>query len=290
MIEKLVSKLIEYIQMEETVPDALIHQFTKELLITIRNNSSIEPSQSFYDLIDETDAYWRRVSKDQYPSEFVFNLGRVHSLTVILRELLFNYFNIPTTAELTELYKERHSLLTNLEKNPGIIHRDLASMSNLSESHLSQIMVKLQRDKLVYARKFARNKFYYLSKAGTQVLEKMAKMAEINPKKNNSDHAIIPYFYKPQERRFLPSRNKQIEKAIVKIEIRLLLSEDELEVMKAKVLDSINEIRELRPTLKRRPKNPEFRMISSADNEVFDDDTDTFVYIASEVMSNPKGV
>jgi len=165
------TQISECIREQKEIPNPLIFQLTEVLLRVIRNKEDVQLTQVLADLIDETDAFWRQVDKTGLSGEFVFNVGRIFTLTTMIKKYYESVSSYYSPIELADKYKNRYQLFKNISNNPGITHHDLANKIDLSESRLSQLMVSLHSDGLVSSRKIGRNKYYYLSHLGETVLE-----------------------------------------------------------------------------------------------------------------------
>ena len=155
------------------IPNPLIYQFSELIIKMIRNQEEIHLTQNLADLIDKTDAFWRQADKTRLDGEVVFNVGRVFSLTTIMKKYFESESSYYSPIEFANKYSKRLKLFKKIQESPGIIHKELANYSNMSESALSQLMVSLHGDGIITSRKVGRNKFYYLTKLGVTILEEM---------------------------------------------------------------------------------------------------------------------
>lgn len=168
--DSLIKQVINCLRDRKEIPNPYIYQLTEFFIQIIRNKETLELTQLMADLIDETDAFWRRVDKSGLSSEFVFNVGRVFTITTMIKKYYESESSYYSPIELANKYSNRHQLFKRILDTPGITHNELASQIKISVSALSQLMVALHSDGIVSSRKIGRNKYYYLSDFGKTVL------------------------------------------------------------------------------------------------------------------------
>jgi len=81
-------------------------------------------------------------------------------------------------------------LLTAIEKKPGIKHKDLAEKLAVSPSELSQIISRLEQEKLFMAQRSGREKYYFLREKGKEVLKRL-RPKDDEPKLSGDELVII---------------------------------------------------------------------------------------------------
>ncbi|MGI6250333.1 MAG: hypothetical protein ACOYKD_03105 [Anaerolineaceae bacterium] len=169
-LNNIADSLLKAFEAKRDVPNYLIYQLTECIITTIRNRELFEISDTLGSLIDKVDKFLREEDKKDIDPEENFNVGRLFALTSMIKKYVESQSVFFTIPELVNKYSSRYKVFESIGKMPGITHQDLADCSEMSASALSQLMVKLYKDKLVTANAIGRHKYYYLTSKGNELL------------------------------------------------------------------------------------------------------------------------
>jgi hypothetical protein len=167
---KISTFILTELNADNTISEDSLRIFSEEIF-TYLNTPMIDPPHSFEELSILLKQYWyanSNTNKNIY-SSFVmgFLLGNME-LANRKKQLNIQYKQSQT---LISQYKKYSNLLSLIAKNKGIMHKELATKLNKSESSLSQIMSRSILQSYIYAYNSGREKYYYLTAEGYNILK-----------------------------------------------------------------------------------------------------------------------
>lgn len=146
-----------------------VNDFIKHIVKSVPNETEIESLQEFVDLIKNT--IFSCVKKNSIDDNVYFAIGRyvgvLETLDIFLKEEIRKNRALTTViSEEAKSIPHINDIISNIAKQPGIRHGQLAENVGIERNTLTPIMDRLFKNQLITFSRPGKYKFYYLTKAG----------------------------------------------------------------------------------------------------------------------------
>lgn len=155
--------------------DDQIMVYLKQIFEYVRHTDPTELPRSFYLLRQTMFKMWEYGDTKKFSPEVAFMYGAVWG-GAMLSELAEK--EIKEQPRLEAMAKQNLKYLNCFEaiyKHPGIKHKDLAAISSMTTSELSQWMARIQHEGYFSFSRVGREKYYYVEKKGEEILKEMER-------------------------------------------------------------------------------------------------------------------
>ncbi len=172
----LIKILLEYIYNSKEIPDELLYEFSQKTMQIVQRKATEEIPDEFWDFENYVEMFWRG-KKYNYMSDscMVYQMGRLLACTNMLSILVDEREREASLEEYADLLKNRFEVFEGMYNTRGITHKELAELSGVSVSALSQFINRIKAEAFFTYRVMGREKHYYLTEYGEKLYFLMAQ-------------------------------------------------------------------------------------------------------------------
>lgn len=172
-MEKVANAILDSICKKEVIPEEMLYEFQKKTLKVLQTSCMERVADDVEQLGCYAEAFRRAKNFDGATVEFAYGMGRLFSLTSMLG-MMEEQENMPLSLQdYAVKLKDWYLVFKGMHDQPGISHRELASVCKRSISSLSQFTSRYEGERLYISRRVGRGKSYYLTELGTELYELM---------------------------------------------------------------------------------------------------------------------
>lgn len=186
--DEYIDEITKCISERKRVSEDLMYALYQKILLIIKENAY----GAVTDRIKDFCLYMSQLGSSHKHSEIVsdqvlsFQLGELYSFTRLLNAFILEKDREDDLVDNSTRFLNRRDFFQIVSENPGIKHTVLADKMHISKSSLSQFTAKIKGFRYHYERFGGREKYYYLTATGIQLLklmnEKMPPKTTIYPR------------------------------------------------------------------------------------------------------------
>jgi|GEM_PF-1165453 len=166
------------IESDQIISEEQINIYLQQIFEYICHSDSKELPHSFYLLRQTLFKKWEYGTISHLSSTSVFILGALWG-GALLSELADKERTKQPKLEILAKQNMKYlKIFDAINKQPGIKHKDLADISGMTTSELSQWMAKRQNENYFSFSRIGREKYYYIEKKGEEILQEMERQSE----------------------------------------------------------------------------------------------------------------
>lgn len=191
-MKKLVQMILNYLLENKEIPEELIYELSKTTVKIVENHCMEMIPQEFWELDSFVEAYWRAESYTKSNDmAFVYQMGQLFSFTNMLSTLAEKQEKENSIEDYAIQLKDKYAIFQQIDRNPGITHKELAQRAGMSVSSLSQFLNRYKEHGFIQRRSMGREKHYYLTAYG----ERLYSAMNVN-RKNQSYSCTLKIIHK----------------------------------------------------------------------------------------------
>lgn len=191
-MKKLVQMILNYLLENKQIPEELIYELSKTTVKIVENHCMEMIPQEFWELDSFVEAYWRAESYTKSNDmAFVYQMGQLFSFTNMLSTLAEKQEKENSIEDYAIQLKDKYAIFQQIDRNPGITHKELAQRAGMSVSSLSQFLNRYKEHGFIQRRSMGREKHYYLTAYG----ERLYSAMNVN-RKNQSYSCTLKIIHK----------------------------------------------------------------------------------------------
>ena len=172
--DKYIDIILKYLQSNEIIPDNIMYLFYSKTMIVVQEKAYDALTEHAKDFcLYMSNLRNSHMYLDLNKPAFVFQLGELNTCARMLDNLFEEKETEHRIVINSKLLFNKFLFFKFISENPGIKHTALAKEMGTSKSNLSQFVSRIQGYCYHYERKAGREKYYYLTKTGSQLLEQM---------------------------------------------------------------------------------------------------------------------
>lgn len=173
-MKKLVQMILNYLLENKEIPEELIYELSKTTVKIVENHCMEMIPQEFWELDSFVEAYWRAESYTKSNDmAFVYQMGQLFSFTNMLSTLAEKQEKENSIEDYAIQLKDKYVIFQQIDRNPGITHKELAQRAGMSVSSLSQFLNRYKEHGFIQRRSMGREKHYYLTAYGERLYSAM---------------------------------------------------------------------------------------------------------------------
>lgn len=168
-------KLIEiiynkYLLNGKEIPEDLLFEFSQDTIKIIQNKAAGDIPPEFWNFQHYVEMFWRgrKYEQGRNPA-LVYQMGQLLAYTGMLRDVADENEKVLSIEEYAGRWEDKYLVYKGIHDEPGINHKRLAAVSDLSVSSLSQFAAKTKWDGYFICRTAGREKYYYLTEEGERL-------------------------------------------------------------------------------------------------------------------------
>jgi predicted transcriptional regulator len=202
--------MIKYIRERTIIPDEFMNAFRSKTLYIIQNGAADQISSKYSLLSDLVSMYTRgrqyennkwffyenieesNVSNTAY-NTFVFQMGQLDSYITLINDVLSNKNEIEAFSTNRAYFEKNINIFKTISSDPGINHAKLANKVGKSPSALSQFVSKIRAFDYITQTSIGREKYYYLTTKGQNILKDLEKTVDNTMSKYSSYYSVDDY-------------------------------------------------------------------------------------------------
>lgn len=156
---------------ERSLTDGQIYDLTCVIAEGISSKGKLDENGLFIRLLDFVKKYKDcRLEEEQ---QYVFSIGLVMGMGSLINAILDFSESTRDLEQNINRFKDNYNIFQVIDENPGIMQKLLAKKVNKSATTLSHFMNKKEVQQYFDFYTMGREKYYYLSRRGKQLYEKM---------------------------------------------------------------------------------------------------------------------
>ena len=191
-MKKLVQMILNYLLENKQIPEELIYELSKTTVKIVENHCMEMIPQEFWELDSFVEAYWRAESYTKSNDmAFVYQMVQLFSFTNMLSTLAEKQEKENSIEDYAIQLKDKYAIFQQIDRNPGITHKELAQRAGMSVSSLSQFLNRYKEHGFIQRRSMGREKHYYLTAYG----ERLYSAMNVN-RKNQSYSCTLKIIHK----------------------------------------------------------------------------------------------
>ncbi len=175
-MKSLVDMISKYVFNDMEIPEDLLYEFSTEAaqIVEMHNPDSIP--EEFWKLENYVELYWRsRQFIHEKNNIRIFQMGQLLSHTNMIRIWSERIEQETSLDEYARMFQDKYLFFNCISNDYGITHKELAEQMSISVSALSQFVNKTKSLGFFMSRAMGREKHYYLTDKGNQLLRLMKK-------------------------------------------------------------------------------------------------------------------
>ncbi len=174
-MKELVQRILNYLLEDKKIPEELIYQLSKSTVKIVENHCTEMIPEEFWELDSFVEAYWRTESYEKSKNMIlVYQMGQLLSFTNMLSMLAEKQEKENSIEDYAIQLKDKYVIFQQIDRNPGITHKELAKRAELSVSSLSQFLSKCNEHGFIQRRVMGSEKHYYLTPYGKRLYSVMS--------------------------------------------------------------------------------------------------------------------
>jgi len=174
-----------------------------EFIYAVKNCITANPKEippSFYRLSGYINDMVQSAELTDASVDIALTYGKLWSIVNLVEMAEHDELSKRSIEEDAIRFQNRYELFKIIKNNYGIAHNDLANYAKISVSALSQFMGKMENGRYVFYRQFGRNKYYYITDSGAELIK---KIEENNQLKVQTQRKESTYYFEEFIGRFL---------------------------------------------------------------------------------------
>ncbi len=224
--DEYVNVIMYHLQNNDTIPDDIVYLFYSKTLEVVQAKAYYAVTRHAKDFCLYMSNLWRSHTylNDCSPT-LVFQLGELHTCARML-DNLFEEQEKEHQFDLTSKWLSNKSLFFQLiDENPGIKQSALAKEMSVSKSSLSQFTARIRGYGLYYERTMGREKYYFLTSTGTQLLKQMKQEQQKKAQEEellfwqDKYSRLLRCLYNLFSISFVPKREKRLLNELVRLNL-----------------------------------------------------------------------
>lgn len=173
--ENVCNGLLERLNAGKSIEEEHVSVFMNSIAGLQKEEAASSPAyKKLYDALQKMWHY--KDLKVSYEENFL--LGGIWGVLKLIHEEIEKKQRRETLDLLVAKYKDQYWFLEEIDRNPGIKHKDLAKKGGKSTSQLSQFFKAISAENLVGYNRAGREKYYYLQQTGRLVYDEIKKYRE----------------------------------------------------------------------------------------------------------------
>lgn len=171
-LERISNVILERIKAKKRLEEEQVHAF----LETMAESAAAEDSQlppDYRKLSDRLQKIWQYRSFGDLAHAQIFLYGSIWGGIKLLEKKRGKVSDRERQEELAKYYAGKEWFFHAIDTRPGIRHKELAQIGDVSPSALSQFAAGASKERLISCRRMGREKHYYLMDDGKAVYKKM---------------------------------------------------------------------------------------------------------------------
>lgn len=190
MLEKISDAINKKIASDKTISSDQLDAYLQQIFEYIRCADSVTLPYSFCLLRDKLFKKWEYGAIEKLDAKASFLLGALWSGAILSELAEAERLKRPNLEALAKQNLKYYKILKVIQARPGIMHKELAKISELSTSELSQWMTKIQFENLFSFSRAGREKYYYIEKKGEDIIPEMERLHSAESKDLNDGETI----------------------------------------------------------------------------------------------------
>lgn len=189
------SYLLQHIRDKKGLTPGILYDVSKLAAEVIRNHLYSRLDDNYYVLMEHVEKYQNFQANQGEETSYSFSMGELSGIVKLLEEVQKQEESASKISSDLNRYQEKKNIFTVVNEEPGITHKQLARRCGMEISNLSHLMSPMESDGYFYSRKSGRNKYYFLSGKGRELLEKMSGSEEDEfTISNEEDTSVFDWF------------------------------------------------------------------------------------------------
>ena len=186
LFDYLCETISEKVMNRKPVYEKMIMDFSLLIARLIHNSILFELPSSFEKMVEIVEGYWFYSAHQEEDSELSFSYVRIYQNISMLKVYASNNRRENSIQEASVRYRKHRRIIQVVHDNPGLTHKDLSTILNMSPSNLTQRIASLIDQGYIYANRTGKYIYYALSNKG---LELFAYLSE----KNDTEEVSQPW-------------------------------------------------------------------------------------------------
>lgn len=187
--------LIERLRMKKEVDEEQVNVFLDGVMTDLSAAEEVGhesfPFQSLSDFINKMWFYrdFGRASRYQ-----IFLYGSIWAGVKLIERKCAKKKSKGKLNELISYYIDKEWLLKAIYDHPGIRHKDLAKIGDMSVSQLSQVISRASKESLITYQRLGREKYYFLMERGETLYDEICKRKRLLQYNSNTEYGLAKCF------------------------------------------------------------------------------------------------
>lgn len=169
-MKRIVKTIYNYVLEKKKIPEDFLYEFSQNIIKIVQSGNVQELPPEFEELQNYVEMYWRgrKYEREENPIR-IYQLGQLLSYVNLIRDVIDSNKDKVSMTEYAVRWDNRFLVFQGMYDKPGITHKQLARISKMSPSALSQFMDKTKWDGYYTYRIVGREKYYYLTPKGNEL-------------------------------------------------------------------------------------------------------------------------
>lgn len=159
----------------KNISEDQIAAYLRQIFEYVRCTVPTKLPYSFYLLRQNMFKMWEYGSTKDISSETAFLFGALWGGAMLSEMVEKEIEEQPRLEAMAKQNLKHLNCFIAISRTPGIKHKDLAVLSNMTTSELSQWMSRIQHENYFSFSRVGREKYYYIEKKGEEILKEMKR-------------------------------------------------------------------------------------------------------------------
>ncbi len=173
LLSKICQSIRGDIAARSAIQDDTLLRLRKQINLTIMYGRTTDMPNSFWQLKEAVSDYWQYYLKDETDISKCFSYARTFELVKTIESFNNQREQMEQVKTDNSVFRQHSKILDAINKNPGIIHKDLCKETGYEKTRLSQISSELESKKYIFSQRQGREKYYYITTLGRQLLDQI---------------------------------------------------------------------------------------------------------------------
>lgn len=172
-LERICNAILERMKAKKRMEEEQVHAFLETMAETAAEEENPQTPPNYRQLSDRLHKMWQYRSFGDLAQAQIFLYGSLWGGMKLLEKKRSNASDRERREEMAKYYAGKEWFFEAIDTRPGIRHKELAQIGDVSPSALSQFAARASKERLISCRRMGREKYYYLMDDGKAVYKKM---------------------------------------------------------------------------------------------------------------------
>lgn len=171
-LERICNVILERMKAKKRIEEEQVQAFW-ETMAEATEEENLQTPQNYRQLSDRLHKMWQYRSFSDLAQAQIFLYGSLWGGMKLLEKKRSKMSDRERREKMAKYYAGKEWFFRAIDTQPGIRHKELAQIGDVSPSALSQFAVRASKERLISCRRMGREKYYYLMDDGKAVYKKM---------------------------------------------------------------------------------------------------------------------